>query len=114
MVQKGGTHANQCSIMDGAGMNSGIVTDGYVIADDCGTCAISDMTTTAVLYIGAIPDGDRCNIATYYGIKPYRAFIAHCHFANYCGSLTEIAITSPFRSETFYTFYLCHIVSFVF
>ena len=65
---------------------------------------MSHMDTGTILYIGAVANGDRSHIATYYGIEPYRALVTHGYIAHYRGVLTKIAVLTPFGSQTAITF----------
>ena len=97
MIEQGGTHTDESSVANGAGMHCGIVTYGDIIANDGGTSGVGDMNARTILHVGAVADGDGSHISTYHSIKPDGTFITHSDFANDGGILTEITVTSPFR-----------------
>ena len=82
-------------IMNGAGMNSDIVTNGDVVANMRRACLVSNMDARAILYIGTVANGDRGHIASNNGIEPDRTFVAHCYIAHNRGVFTEVTILAP-------------------
>ena len=100
-VEEGGAHADEGTVADGAGMNGDVMADGDMAADMCGTGVVGDVDTGAVLYVGAVADGDGSHIATHDGSEPDGALVAHGDVANDGCVLAEIAVAPPLRGETF-------------
>jgi hypothetical protein len=77
-------------------MDNGIMCYAHIITDLNRGFFIGAMDSDPVLYIHIISDMYVGNIATYNGIEPYAAIIAHDHFpAKGCIVGQETAFTNP-------------------
>ena len=107
-VEERGPHADECSVVYGAGMHGDVVPYGDIAADVRGACVVCHVYARAVLYVGAVANGDGCDVAPDDGIKPHRALVAHLHIAHDGGVLAEIAVLTPLWREPLIRFYQSH------
>ena len=104
MVEEGGPHADEGTVVDGAGVDGAVVSDGDVAADLGGTGIVGDMDAGAVLHVGAVAYGDGGHIASHHCIEPDRALVAQRHIAHQGGVLAKIAILAPAGRKSFVRF----------
>ena len=70
-IEESRAHADEGVIVDGAGMNSNVMTYRHIVADVSGTRVESDMNARTVLDIRTVADGDGSHVATNDSIEPY-------------------------------------------
>ena len=110
VVEQGAAHADECAVVDGAGMDGDVVADGDVIADVGGPRVVGDVNTRAVLNVGAVAYGDGGDVASYYGVEPDGAFVAHGYVADDGSIFAEIAVSTPLGRQTAVTLDECHVM----
>ena len=108
IVEHGGSHADECSPPDGAGVHGGVVAYRHVVLNDGGSHIISDVYAGAVLHVDAVAHPYVGHVAAHHGIEPDGAFVAHHNVAHDGGVLAEIAFFSPFGGHSFDRFDKCH------
>ena len=88
-IEHRGMHADQAGVFDGAGMQYGAMTDGYIAADQQRKSAggvrsvVCHMQHSAVLHIGTGADADTMHIAARHRERPDRCILAHFDIANH-------------------------------
>ena len=102
IVEHRRAHADECAFTYGAGMYRGVVTNRHVVFNHGRANLVGNVYAGAVLHVHPVAEGNRSHVASEHSVKPYRAFVAHCHFAHDSGVLAEIAVFAPFRSKTLY------------
>src|SRR5690606_30138573 len=95
-------HANQHVIVYRTAVNNGVMTDGYMIADNGFEFLISTMDHHTVLNIGMMPDLNAVYIASYHGVEPYGTVISHFNITNQCGIRSDPAMFAGGRCNTMY------------
>ena len=70
-VEQGGTHTYERPIVNGAGMNGDIMTNGYVATNMSGTRLVCHMNTRTILNVGSVANGYGSHIAPHHSIEPY-------------------------------------------
>ena len=99
-VEQRRTHAYQGAVVDGAGMNSNIVSNSNIRADMRRSRLVGNMDAGAILHIGTVANSNRSHIATYHGIEPDGALVAHLHVTYNRCILTEVAVLAPLGCQT--------------
>ena len=94
-VKQGGTHADEGVVVNGAGVDGDIMTNGDVVADMGWTSLVGDVDAATVLNVGAVTNGNGGYVATNDGIEPNGALVAHSNVTDNGGVLTEIALFAP-------------------
>ena len=89
--------------MDGAGVDSNIMSDCDVVADMSWARFVGDVYARAILDVRAVADGDGGHITADHGVEPYGALVAHRHITYYRCVLTEITVLAPLGRKTFVT-----------
>ena len=100
-VEERTAHADEGTVMDGAGVDGDVMAYGDVAADVCGASVVGDVDARAVLDVGAVANGDGGNVAAYNGIEPNRTFVAHGDIADDGCVLAEITVLAPLGCQTF-------------
>ena len=103
-VEQGGAHADEGVVVDGAGVDGDVMADGDVAADVGGAGLVGDVDAGAVLHVGAVADGDGCDVAAHDGVEPDGAVVAHRDVADDGCVLAEVAVFAPFGRKSFITF----------
>jgi hypothetical protein len=86
------------------------VADSHIIAQDAGSLAIQGVNTGIVLYVGAVSNLHKVDIASDHRIEPHGAVVAHFYIAYYHGTFAKIAVLAKTGSRhPLKSFYYCHI-----
>ena len=81
IVKNDGPHANQHFIVDLAGMDHRIMSDGHQLTHGCRIVCI-DMNSGVVLNIRARADNDAIDVAAEHSAVPNTRFLFECHVTN--------------------------------
>jgi hypothetical protein len=88
--------------MYSAAMYNGIVSDGYIIANQRFCFLIGAMNYCTILHIHFITHTDAVHISPYYRIEPDAAGFTHNYIAYYGGIRRYETIIAPLRKLTLY------------
>lgn len=104
VVEDDGSDAKQYVVAYSCAVYYCVVSDGYVVADFYDGFFVECVEYGAVLYVYAVADAYRIDVATQYCVEPYAAFAAHDDVANDGGVVCKIAVFAVNGGEAPYRF----------